>query len=124
MTVDARIAVDSIVMDSERFRRWVLASEFFDAARYPTIHFVSEPVAPDVLAHGGALDGRLTLRGITRPMHFELLPSQCVTVAAGACQIVARGSVQRSDFGMIGHRGVLSDQVALGLLITLEHVPH
>lgn len=123
LTVDARIAVDSLVMDSARFRRWVLAPDFFDAARYPSIHFVSDPVAFNVLARGGALDGRLTLRGITRPMHFQLLPTPCAPATTTPCLIEAHGSVRRSDFGMTSHTTVLSDRVRLGLLIALERTP-
>jgi polyisoprenoid-binding protein YceI len=123
LTVDASIAVQSLQMDSARFRGWVLAPEFFDAAHYPVIHFVSGPVAPATLEQGGSLDGQLTLRGTTRPVHFELLPARCPPGDAAPCLIEARGSVRRSEFGMTGHRGVLSNAVNLGLLITLEHIP-
>ncbi|OOG57943.1 YceI family protein [Rhodanobacter sp. C03] len=119
-TVDARIAVNSAVMDSARFRRWMLAPEFFDAAQYPTIHFVSVPLALSVLSHGGVLDGQLSLRGVTRPIRFELMPSACGAIAAGDCVIEAHGTLARSEFGMNGHRTALSDQVQLGLWITLN----
>jgi polyisoprenoid-binding protein YceI len=119
-TVDARIAVNSVVMDSARFRRWMLAPEFFDAAQYPIIHFVSVPVPLSVLSRGGVLDGRLSLRGTTRPIRFELMPSACGAIAAGDCVIAAHGSLSRGEFGMNGHRATLSDQVQLGLRITLD----
>lgn len=118
--VDAHIAVDSIRMASERFRRWVMAPEFFDAAHYPAIHFVSEPVPVAALEHGGELFGRLTLRGISRPARFELLPSPCPLDTQHDCRIEVRGDIQRSDFGMTGHRTALSDQVRLGLVITID----
>lgn len=123
LTVDASIAVQSLQMDSARFRGWVLAPEFFDAANHPVIHFVSGPVAPATLERGGSLDGQLTLRDTTRPVHFELLPARCPHGDAAPCLIEARGSVRRSEFGMTGHRAVLSNAVNLGLLITLEHIP-
>ncbi|MFC4765425.1 YceI family protein [Dyella koreensis] len=119
--VDARIAVDSIRMDSDRFRRWVLAPEFFDLQHYPAIHFVSEPVPLRSLQQGGELFGALTMRGVTRPAHFELLPSHCPLDAPQQCKIELRGTVQRSDFGMTGHRTALSDQVSLGLLIAIDY---
>ena len=119
--VDARIAVDSIHMSSERFRRWVLAPEFFDVERYPSIRFVSEPVPVAALERGGKLFGTLTLRGVSRPAHFELLPSPCPLERPQDCRIEVRGDIQRSDFGMTGHRTALSDQVRLGLVIAIEH---
>ncbi|WNL46166.1 YceI family protein [Dyella sp. BiH032] len=118
--VDAHIAVDSIRMGSERFRRWVMAPEFFDAEHYPTIHFVSEPVPVASLENGGELYGRLTLRGVSRPAHFELLPSPCPLDSPRECRIEVRGDIQRSDFGMTGHRTALSDQVRLGLVIAID----
>lgn len=123
-TVDASIAVDSIAMESERFRRWVLAPEFFDAARYPTIRFLSDPVPYARLSSGGVLNGQLTLRGVTRAVRFELLPAGCSPANTQNCLIEARGSISRSAFGMSGRRGTLSDQVQLGLVIALAAAPN
>jgi polyisoprenoid-binding protein YceI len=120
VVVDARVAVDSLSMESQRLRRWVLAEEFFDAARYPTLHFVSAPVPRTALDDGGMLEGQLTLRGVTRPMRFELLPARCT---ADACTIEARGRLKRSEFGMTGHRAVLADHVELALSIAIARIP-
>lgn len=118
-TVDARIGVDSVTMPASWMRRWVLAEEFFDAAQYPTIHFVSEPVPITALVRGGALDGELTLRGITRPVHFELRPATCPQIGVPACNIQVRGQVSRAAFGMNDHRAALSDTVRLSLTVAL-----
>jgi polyisoprenoid-binding protein YceI len=120
LVVDARVAMDSLAMDSPRLRRWVLEEEFFDAARYPTMQFVSVPVPRAMLDEGGTLEGRLTLRGVTRPVRFELLPARCT---ADACMIQARGQLRRSEFGMDGHRAVLSDRVELALSIAITRAP-
>ena len=120
VVVDARVAVDSLAMDSQRLRRWVLDEEFFDAAHHPTLHFVSVPVARGALDEGGTLEGELTLRGITRPVRFELLPARCT---ADACLIEAHGELRRSEFGMTGRRAVLSDHVELALSIAIARAP-
>lgn len=119
--VNADIAVDSIRMGSDRIRRWVLAPEFFDVSHYPTIHFVSEPIALDALEKGGDLQGTLTLRGVTRPASFQLLPSHCPLREPRQCVIAVRGTIQRSDFGMSAHRAALSDKVELGMSISLDY---
>jgi polyisoprenoid-binding protein YceI len=98
----------------------VLDEEFFDAAHYPTLHFVSAPVSRHALDEGGALEGRLTLRGVTRPLRLELLPAHCT---ADACLIEARGELDRSDFGMGAHHAVLSDRVRLALSIAIARTP-
>jgi len=121
--IDARITVDSVAMESDRLRRWVLAPEFFDAAQYPTIRFLSDPVPLAKLISGGELDGQLSLRGITLPVQFELLPATCATLTAATCLIEARGSVSRSAFGMSSHRTALSNHVDLGLSIALDNAP-
>lgn len=119
--VDARITVDSIHMSSDRVRRWVLAPEFFDVSHYPSIHFVSEPISLTTLEKGGSLDGTLTVRGVTRPAHFELQPSRCPLAEPQLCVIAVKGIIQRSDFGMNGHRTALSDRVELGMMISLDY---
>jgi polyisoprenoid-binding protein YceI len=119
-TVNASIRADSVVMDSERFRRWTQAPEFFDAARYPVIHFVSRPVALSMLTSGGPLEGMLELRGMTRAVRFQLQPAHCQSLASATCVIRAEGSISRSAFGMHGHHASLSDPVDLGLSIRLD----
>jgi polyisoprenoid-binding protein YceI len=119
-TVDARITAQSLTMDSARVRHNVLAPEFFDAGRYPTIHFLSDPIPMERLARGGLLNGQLSLRGVTRAVHFELLPASCANITAQGCLIKARGVISRSAFGMTSHRAALSDEVQLGLLIALQ----
>lgn len=119
--VDASITVDSIRMGSDRIRRWVLAPDFFDASRFPSIHFISDPISLAMLEKGGNLDGTLTLRGVTKPAHFEVLPSHCPLDTPQQCVISVRGTIQRSDFGMTNHRTAISDQVQLGMMISLDY---
>lgn len=118
--VDARMASDSLAMDSPHYRETVLGPKFFDATRHPEIHFLSDPVAFDALKSGGTLDGQLSLRGITRPVRFELLAGHCIPNPAKTCKIHVRGRVSRSAFGMTSHRTVLSDRVTLELSIAIE----
>lgn len=117
--VDAWIDVHSAQMARPRYTQWLLAPEFFDAADYPRIRFVSAPVTLSNLARGGSLRGRLTVRGITRPVTFHMRPSHCPQPRTQACTIRVNGHIRRSHFGMHGHRALLSDRVLLGLVIVL-----
>lgn len=115
--VDAHIETDTLHMRSAHNAKWAKSAEFFDATRYPQIEFASDDFPLVRLRSGGALDGTLTLRGIARPAHFRILPSDCAQPLAGACAVQAEGSIERSDFGMHSRRGTLADSVALRLRI-------
>jgi polyisoprenoid-binding protein YceI len=117
--VEATVDVNSVAMTSARLRRWVLDPEFFDVRRYPTIHFISAPLAVRSLDQGGDLPGLLTVRGVMLPVKFRLEPASCTLKKDTLCQIRVRGDIQRSDYGMDSHSTALSDTVQLGLTITL-----
>lgn len=118
--VNATIPVDSVTVPSTHMRQLLLAPSFFDVRHHPTIHFVSNPIAQAELDHGGALTGHLTLRGVTAPIRFAMEPVQCKRRVMTPCQIVLRGMLQRSAFGMTSDRLALSDSVDLNLNITLQ----
>jgi polyisoprenoid-binding protein YceI len=117
--VSADIDTASVRMESARLRRWVLAPEFFDASRHPQIHFESAPLSLQVLSDGGDVAGRLTIRGVTRPVTFQVLPNHCPIHALAGCVLQLKGSIDRTDFEMRGRRGALSDRVNLGMAIVL-----
>jgi len=61
--------VESIsIRTPEQFRAHVLSAEFFDAANHPEVTFTSSSL--DLREDGTAeVDGELTIKGITRPVH-------------------------------------------------------
>ena len=116
---DARIDVDTITMRNHGYEQWVKSAEFFDAAHYPQIHFVSHAVPVERLRAGGEITGTLTVRDISRPVTLDIEPSDCIEAIASACAVEASGTIRRSDFGMRSRRGTLSDKVELGFSIYL-----
>jgi polyisoprenoid-binding protein YceI len=119
VVADARIDVGTITMRNHTYEDWVKSAEFFDAAKFPQIHFVSDAVPQDRLRSGGQIAGRLTVRGIDRRIALEVEPSACPDAVARSCAVEASGSIQRSDFGMRSRRGTLSDKVELSFAIYL-----
>lgn len=117
--VHATIELSSLEMSNARFRRWVLEPEFFDEKNYPEITFDSDPLSLEDLANGHAMAGALTIRGITQHEQFTLLSSNCTPERFRGCTLSARGSIDRTDFGMRNRRGALSDRVDLALEITV-----
>jgi polyisoprenoid-binding protein YceI len=67
---------------------------FFDVAQYPEAHFVTSGFhrnGSQVIA-----DGKLTLRGVTRPLSLEVT----FKPHAGGATLDVAGSVKRLDFGV------------------------
>ncbi len=100
--VQLRLAAAAVeIVDSPRYGRYARGARFFDAEHYPTIEFVSEPYDRALLREGGELGGRLTIRGVTRHEVFTIAPSTCARPAYD-CDVVARGSVRRENYGING----------------------
>ncbi|NCT67635.1 MAG: YceI family protein [Rhodanobacteraceae bacterium] len=112
LRVDARIDVDSVDMDSPRYEEWAKSPAFFDMARHPRIEFASDPFPAVRLRSGGELGGTLTLRGVSQPVAFRLLPSSCERPAFD-CAIEVRGAIRRSAFALGARHGALGDKVDL-----------
>lgn len=72
---------------------------FFEADRYPTVTFVSDPFDPSLLVEGGALAGVLHIRDVSRREAFTTLPATCGRPAVD-CPVLAAGTIDRADFGM------------------------
>ncbi len=95
------------------------SDSFLAVNRYPTIRFESELFSDAVLHEGGLLTGRLTLRGLTQPVSFRLLPSECDQPGRG-CDINVQGTVSRHAFGMTAYRSMVKDEVDLRFNVRLR----
>jgi polyisoprenoid-binding protein YceI len=120
-TVDVRIDTNAVTMRSKSHEDWVKSEEFFDAQHFPQIEFVSESIPLARLQSGGEIEGTLTLRGISKPVRFELATPECKIGTDEHCPVRAAGSIRRSEFGMNSRRGALSDKVELSF--SIETVP-
>jgi polyisoprenoid-binding protein YceI len=73
-----------------------------------------------VFANGRPLriDGTLTLRGVTRPVSLQVDGYACpidLVPGRGRCVLDATAVFKRSEFGMTGYRGLISDHVKLSI---------
>lgn len=116
LRVDARVDATTLHMSSARYENWAKSEDFFDVAQYPQISFTSDDVPRTRLRGGGDLSGQLTVRGITQPVRFALLPAECERPAY-ECPIRVNGAIRRSQFGMGSYRGTLADKVELDFRI-------
>jgi polyisoprenoid-binding protein YceI len=97
--INAEIEAASFSTGNGQRDRSVLSSRFLDTGRYPGLTFSSGPVE----AGSQAVDGALTVCGITRPVRLALTPG----VAAGT-GFSARGTarIDRTEFGITAARGL------------------
>jgi polyisoprenoid-binding protein YceI len=120
--VKVQIAAQSLSMKNPEHAEWAQSAEFFDAERYPWIAFEAHHAPIELLRDGGELRGLLSLRGVTLPASFELLPTGCLRPGLD-CAVEARGELQRSEFGMTARRWAVSDKVRLALRFRLRQEP-
>ncbi|MCG6117882.1 MAG: YceI family protein [Aquimonas sp.] len=117
--LEVRVASGSVLMDRTTYEDWARSPEFFHATQHPWIEYRSHGLPSALLASGGSIEGVLSLRGISRPVSFELLPADCDRPGLD-CPVQARGEVSRGEFGMDARRLFVSDRVRLSFDIRLH----
>lgn len=110
------------IEDSPRYSRFARGSRFFDADRHPAIEFISEPYDETLLRDGGELGGRLTIRGVTRREVFTIAPATCARPAHD-CDVAARGSVRRENYGIDGFGLAIHNRVYFFLNVRVREEP-
>lgn len=92
---------------------------FFEADRFPDVTFVSDTYASALIADGGKLTGALTIRDVTRRETFIILKSECARPAYD-CDVLASGSVRRTDYGVDRWILAVSDHVRFVLRLRVR----
>ena len=95
-TVDAA----SVDVGSPSFNDFVKSSALLNVERFPTMSFVSTQVEK-VDAHTARVTGNLTLLGVTKPITLTVDVATDPAAKGRAVAFVAKGRIQRSDFGMM-----------------------
>jgi polyisoprenoid-binding protein YceI len=102
--------------------RTTRSASFLAVDRHPAIRFASARFDDAVLHAGGELPGELTLRGLTRPVSLQLLPSECARPGLD-CDIHVHGELSRKAFGMTAYHAFLRDGVELRFRVRLRAEP-
>lgn len=114
-SVDVTIQVDSVDSGVAKLDEHLRKDEFFDAAKYPTIHFK----AGDFRFEGEtpvAVTGDLTMHGVTKPVtlsidHFACKPHPLAGV--WACGADLSATLQRSEWGISKYSPMVGEEVKL-----------
>jgi len=109
----------SLVVKGPRWMDRVTRSDSFLAVdSHPDIRFHSERFSDQLLRSGGRIKGELTLRGLTRPVSFRLLPSSCDQPGRD-CDLQVNGIINRKEFGMTAYPVSVRDDVELNMRVRL-----
>jgi polyisoprenoid-binding protein YceI len=89
-----------------------VASDILDADRRPRITF--DAFATGLTGRGAvSLPGRLTFRGLTKPVTFRVTAVQSNAPADGGLAYCATTVIRRSDFGSKSWAGLVGDRIEL-----------
>lgn len=114
--------IDAASLDSNHYFRdnYIRSDTFLDVRQFPTITFTSTEIA----ATGektGTMTGDLTLRGVTKPVTFDVTWNGSGPHLSGKYQIdgfTATTKVNRQDFGISAFSPWVADEVEI--LIQIE----
>ncbi|HET6981511.1 MAG TPA: YceI family protein [Myxococcaceae bacterium] len=99
--VNATIKVSSITTGVEERDTHLKGPDFFDAAKYPDITFVSSSFSKSS-ATSYSVTGNLTMHGVTKPVTLAVTAPPPFNHAGGIRRgIEASASVNRRDFGLV-----------------------
>jgi polyisoprenoid-binding protein YceI len=101
--VDVTMHMDSIDFGLEAMNTSAKDAEIFDVAKFPQAKYSGQLTN---FTHDGkptAIDGSLTLRGVTRPLRLQITNFQCQPNPRNGrevCGADARATFQRDEFGV------------------------
>ncbi|NQX13679.1 YceI family protein [Microbacteriaceae bacterium VKM Ac-2855] len=121
-TVEATAEVASINTNEPNRDGHLRTGDFFEAETFPQIHFTSTAVRPN--KDDFLVDGDLTIKGVTKPVTFDLEFGGFGTDPYGNYKagLVATTTIDRTDFGLTYNAALETGGVLIGekVSITIE----
>jgi polyisoprenoid-binding protein YceI len=118
-TVDVLIDTPSVDTGSTLFNEHIQGADFLDTTTYPTASFKSTRVTFDG-EKPVAIDGNLTLKGVTRPVTLKVTSYQLMAhpmVKKDAIGANATTTVKRTDFNAGKYAPYVGDDVTINIAI-------
>ena len=114
-SVDVVIDAKSVNTGSALFNEHIQGEDYFNTEKYPTITFKSSSLKfdGDKLV---AVDGKLTVKGITKPVTLTVISFQCMPhpmLKKDACGATATTKIKRSEFNAGKSAPYVGDEVTL-----------
>ncbi|WP_299146290.1 YceI family protein [uncultured Tateyamaria sp.] len=117
VTADVRRARTGLIFATEALK----SSSVLNAAAFPLARFQSTRIKLGPggrLSEGAVVDGKLTLRGATRPVRFNASLFRPRGTAPGdfsTLNVKLSGQVNRRDFGATGYADLVDNTVAIAI---------
>jgi polyisoprenoid-binding protein YceI len=110
------VPVASVQTTSDKLTAELKSADWFDAAKYPTMTFVSTKVTPTG-ATTADITGNLTFHGVTKPVTIEAVFTGVGSSMSKKANIGFTGStdIKRSEFGFSTYVPLISDAVHLSI---------
>jgi polyisoprenoid-binding protein YceI len=120
-TVEIVIDAASIDTGVKKRDEHLRTSDFMNIAQYPTMTFKSTKIE-EVGPGRQRMTGNLTIRGVTRPVVFDVTgPSPVVKEPDGTLRVgaSAAGKINRKDFGLIWNRILEGGGAIVGMEVAI-----
>jgi polyisoprenoid-binding protein YceI len=109
------VTIDTASVDTrvEMRDNGLRSDHFFDVQKYPTMTFRSNKIE-SAGTEKLQITGDLTIRGVTKPVTLGV-EGPSINDGQGHLHmgVSATGTLNRTDFGMTGHQGVVGDEIKL-----------
>lgn len=118
---EVTIQVSSINTDNIKRDEHLRSSDFFDAAKFPEIKFISKSVAKEK-ENVYTIAGDLTMKGITKPITLEAVYRGQVKDPWGGTRAgwKARASLDRFDYGLTWNKLIETGGLVVGRTVQME----
>ena len=119
-SVDLTVDTGSVDTGWDLRDRFVRSENMLDAAHHPRLEFRSTAMT-FAAHHLVAVEGKLTLRGVTRPVRLEVRNVRCGSAAGEGderCDAVIVGRISRREFGIDYAYPLVGDDVLLTFAVS------
>ncbi|WP_066704276.1 YceI family protein, partial [Sphingobium amiense] len=110
--LDVTVPVSSVSTTNKTLDEELVSADWFDAAKFPTMHFVSTKVVKTG-PKTATISGNLTLHGVTKPVTLNAsFNAAAVNPLSKAYTLgfKASGRIKRTDFGVSKYAPLVSDE--------------
>ncbi|EJL32402.1 YceI family protein [Novosphingobium sp. AP12] len=123
--LDVSVPVSTVSTTNKTLDEELAGAEWLDAAKYPTMRFVSTKVAKTG-ANSADVTGNLTLHGVTRPVTLKATFKAAAVNPMNKAYTLgfnATGVIKRTEFGVSKYAPLVSDETTLSINAAFEKQP-
>jgi len=115
-TVDIKTETASIDFGHDEMNKHSVDKDWLNAAEFPTLSYKGKLVFKGKGDSPVAVDGELTLRGVTKPLKLKINSFKCIDhpfYKKEVCGADAEGTLDRVDYGMTQYAGKGMDKILI-----------